>query len=114
MGKWLIGVCMLTLAGCATQVGPDPYLQAQIGHSELDVIHAMGVPVHSYTTEGHHFLAFEQKTQWVDNWGGGGWGWRHGWGGWGGPTEIDDYVCQVSFEFVNDRAIGYQLHGNGC
>lgn len=111
----LVALSGVALSGCTMQpAGPDPFLQAQIGHNEIDVVHAMGVPVHTYETNGHKFLAFEKNTQWVDNWGGGMYGGWHRWGGDWGPTEVDNLVCQVSFEFVDDKAIGYQVHGNGC
>lgn len=115
MSRWLIALPILALAGCVQPPpGPNPFLQAQIGKPELQLVHDLGVPSRSYETDGHKFLAYESSTQWADYWGPGwGPGWRH-WGGWGGPEEIVTNKCETTFDLVDDRVIGYQQHGTGC
>ncbi|NHO53126.1 hypothetical protein GOB87_04010 [Acetobacter estunensis] len=131
-------MAVLAVTACAS--GPTPEqrkrLDALIGHTDVDVVRAFGVPTRTYQASGHLFLAYiDNQTEYYPGsmgwgWGWDGWGWDGpgwgggGWGGgWGGPgwgygsgfgPSYYNSVCQTAFELANGRVIGWTMRGDGC
>ena len=114
---------LLAVAGCAY---PSPQHVAQmnalIGHSETDLVKAMGVPSRTYETGGQKFLAYSRVR--VEStpgtigpfWGGYGWGGGYGgWGGWGGVSpEIIQRDCETTFDLAHGIVQSWTFKGNDC
>ncbi len=131
-----LAVPLLALAACET---PSPaqrrLLDSMIGHSQVDLVRAFGVPSRTYSADGHTFLAYiDNESSYSPGIGPGwGWGWGgYGWGGGGGfgyggfggyggyggfggfPPTYYNSVCATTFEITNDRVSSWALRGDGC
>lgn len=108
-----------------------------IGRSETDLVRAFGVPTHTFTTDGHTFLAYTDNESSYSpgspglgwGWGWGGWGWGGGGfggygGGWGGsyggfggggfPPTYYQSVCTTTFEVNGGHVASWNVRGDGC
>ncbi len=115
---------VLALAGCAY---PNPQhvaaMNALVGKSETDLVHALGVPSRTYDTGGHKFLAYSRSklestpgSPGFGPWGGWGYGyWGGGYGGWGGfPPEIIQRDCETTFDLLGGTVQSWSFRGNDC
>ncbi len=119
--KTILATGVLALAGCAY---PNPQHVAQVnalvGKSETDLVHALGVPSRTYETGGHKFLAYSwsrlESTPGSPGfgpwWGGYGY-WGGGWGG-GFPPEIIQRDCETTFDLQNGIVQSWNFKGNAC
>jgi hypothetical protein len=106
------------LAACTQPPPPDRQaaLQPLVGQSETDLVRHMGVPTRRFAIEGHHFLAYLERTVTVLP---GQGPWQPFWAGWWyhGPDvapEVVDRVCETTFEVTAGKVQSYQLRGNAC
>ena len=113
----------VSLAGCVTPGAQRAtYLNTLVGHPELDLVRAMGVPSRTFETSGIKYFAYKESRieTLPGTWGGGGyggWGWHgYGWGGgWGGfPPEVVKRDCETTFELTGGVVKSWTLRGNDC
>ena len=123
------------LGGCEVPTAAQrARLDAFIGHPEIDLLRAYGVPSRSYAAQGHTFLAYQTGYTTIDpgfgpwdgfgpfgyggfgGFGYGGFGYGGlGYGGFGGiPPTVNNYTCNTTFEIVDDRVAAWTLRGDGC
>jgi hypothetical protein len=122
LAKTIAVAALLALGGC---VYPNPQhvsaMNALVGKSETDLVHALGVPSRSYATGGHKYLAYSRSRietipgdpGFGPGWG--GWGWGYWGGGWGGfPPEIVQRDCETTFDLQNGIVQSWSFRGNSC
>ena len=88
---------------------------ALVGRSETDLVRTLGVPTRTATAGGHRFLAYDEVQTdigpplypWRP------WAFGSGYGG-DFPAQVMQYVCETTFEIVDERVAGYTLRGNAC
>jgi hypothetical protein len=92
-------------------------MEKLVGQSEADLVRQMGVPVRSFETDGHRFLAY--LTRRVDVTPGSG-VWAPFWARWQAPygpdaaPEVVDYTCETTFEITGGKVQSFTLRGNAC
>lgn len=109
----------LAIAGC----GYDPAvrtarLQPFIGQPVAVLVASLGVPTRTYETGGVQFLAYlERRVDYlpVAPLYGPGYGWAYGPYGYGAPPpQVVEYVCETTFQIVQDRVASFTFRGNAC
>lgn len=116
---------LLPLAACAqAPAAPDP--AAWIGHTEGELVAALGVPNRVHEADGRRFLAYDTITGGSSVVPSVGLGVGRSTGGWGSATGIGTGlglsfggygtggVCTTSFEVIEGRVAAGQRQGSGC
>ncbi|MDQ2801201.1 MAG: hypothetical protein M3Y41_00410 [Pseudomonadota bacterium] len=120
MRKLVFLVAFFLTACVNTGADRRAYLTTLIGQPETTVIQQLGVPSRTFETDGHRFLAYDERR--VDVipspplFGGGYWGGGFGFGyGYGPfPPEIVERGCETTFDIVSGRVQSWNLRGSLC
>jgi hypothetical protein len=120
MRTLLLGL-MLLLAACVPRVDRRLFLDTLVGQPETEVIRQRGVPIRTYESGGHKFIAYLDQRSTIlyggPMFGGGFYGGGFYGGGFGYdafPTEVVRRSCETTFEIANGRVQTYALRGNDC
>ena len=106
----IAGLCACTDMLAARQAT----LNTLIGHTELEVVQALGVPTQTYEAGGVKFLSYQQQqTQVIPA---SPWYWYGPMPGFYGgfPPQVVTWSCDTTFAIADGRATSYTLRGNGC
>jgi hypothetical protein len=121
MRRWMILAVLLALAGCAY----DPAariarFQPFVGQPVSMLVASLGVPSRTYEADGIQFLAYtERRIDYIPAAPlyGPGYGWPYGPMGYpygGLPPQVIDWVCETTFQVVQDRVQSFTFRGNAC
>lgn len=111
------------LAGCAEGPSRPDVLNALMGQPESEAVRVLGVPSRTFTSNGHSFLAFDDRQlEYVaaappfGPWGAfGPFGpYNYGYGYYIPPTVPVERVCETTLEVVGGRVASWSLRGSGC
>ena len=118
MRRW-IGLLMALplLAGCVNMLAErQAYFAQYVGQTEGDLVRGLGVPSRTFDTEGHHFLAYTDRSiqvvpAFAPYY---GWGRYGGWYGGGYPADVIERVCETTFDVVGGKVVTFTMRGNSC
>ena len=96
-------------------------LQPFVGQPVGMLVASLGVPTRTYETGGVQFIAYvEQRTDYLPampmyNPGYGSPYGPYGPYGYGGlPPQVVEYVCETTFQIVQERVASFSFRGNAC
>ena len=114
MRRLALMVLVLTLGGCADRLAErQAQLARLVGHSEADLLQAMGVPNRTYETGGDKFLAYtESRIVFVPSYPAG----PPPWGYYAGafPPQPLNLTCETTFMIAGGVVTSLTVRGNGC
>ncbi len=117
--RCLVPVVMAALlAGCTNQLAArQAQLGRLVGHSEVDLVQAMGIPTRTFDTGGMRFLAYEdRRVEFVPGspfpYLGGPY--YSGFYGGGFPPEVINLTCDTTFTLEAGVVRSVALRGNAC
>lgn len=105
---------LLALGACATGPSFSERMATLVGHSESDLVQALGVPVRTHEADGQRFLQFEERRTvlypspdpfpFYGPYG----RWRGGYAG----SAYGLAFCDVTWSLRNGRAQGFTARGS--
>ena len=116
---------VLLLVGCAY----DPAVRAArlqifVGQPVAILVANMGVPSRTYEADGIQFLAYtERRVDYIPASPSYGYGFGAPYGPYGGgpyggfggfPPQVVEWVCETTFQVVQDRVQSFTFRGNAC
>jgi hypothetical protein len=116
---------LMLLVGCAYDpAARAARLQVFVGQPVAVLVANMGVPSRTYEADGIQFLAYtERRVDYIPASPGYGFGAPYGpygpygypYGGFGGfPPQVVEWVCETTFQVVQDRVQSFTFRGNAC
>lgn len=118
MNKLALLACLAALTGCSGAQQRQALLNSLIGQPETEVVRVLGVPNRSFETQGHRFLAYEQRDVEIEP----GFPYagpvayepRYYRYGYAFPASVVEWSCETTFDVVSSRVRSWSLRGNGC
>jgi hypothetical protein len=110
-------VILPLLAGCVNMLAErQAYFGQFVGQAEGDLVRGLGVPSRTIDTDGHHFLAYSDRSVQLVPGMAPYYGWGHygGWYGGGYPAGVIERICETTFEVVDGKVTGFTMRGNSC
>lgn len=106
---------LLLSSGCVDRLAQRrAALSGLVGATEADLVRSLGVPTRSYEAGGRRFLAYtESRIDVIPGF--------YPYSPWdpfpyagGIPPQVQQSVCETTFEILDGRVASWSLRGNAC